>query len=49
MYINENCKILSQNYAQDYKQAFQQYFIQIFYGKEIVMGSELIKDDENGE
>lgn len=47
MYVNENCKILSQNYAQNYKQAFQQYFMQIFYGKEIIMGSELIKDDEN--
>lgn len=49
MYMNENCKILSQNYEQNYKQAFQQYFIQILYGKEIVMGSDLIKDDEDGE
>lgn len=49
MYMNENCKILSQDYDQNYKQAFQQYFIQIFYGKHIVMGSDLIKDDEDGE
>lgn len=49
MYMNENCKILSQDYEQNYKQAFQQYFIQVFYGKEIVMGSNLIKDDEDGE
>ena len=49
MYMNENCKILSQNYEQHYKQAFQEYFLQIFYGKEIVMGSTLIKDDHDGE
>ena len=45
----ENYKILNQNYMQYYKNAFQRYFIKIFYGDSLVMGSSLIKDDEDGE
>lgn len=48
MYTNDNCKILNKNYINDYKNAFQGYFIQIFYGNNIVMGSTLVQDDENG-
>ena len=47
MYLNENCKILYQDFNSYYKQAFQKYFIQCFYGKDIVMGSSLMTDDEN--
>jgi hypothetical protein len=49
MYTNNNCKILNQNYINNYKNAFQQYFIRMFYGSNIVMGSTLVKDDEDGE
>lgn len=49
MYLNDNCKILKQDYDNSYKQAFQEYFIQCFYGKSIVMGSSLMTDDEDDE
>ena len=48
MYMNDNCKILHKGYDNDYKQEFQQYFIQCFYGKSIVMGSQLVQDDQDG-
>lgn len=48
MYTNDNCKILNEKYIDDYKNAFQMYFIQIFYGSNIIMGNTLVKDDENG-
>ena len=51
MYTNDNCKILNENYEayiDYYKNAFQMYFIQIFYGSNIIMGNTLVKDDENG-
>lgn len=48
MYLNENCKILHQDFDNNYKRMFQEYFIQCFYGKSIVMGDSLMTDDENG-
>lgn len=46
MYTSANCKILKSDFEQPYINFFQQYYISTVYGNELVLGSDLINEEE---
>lgn len=42
----DNYKILQPNFKQQYINLFQQYYITTVYGDEIIMGSDLVHEEE---